>query len=375
MIAPDVAVIGGGIMGVASAAFLAEAGVNVTLYERWEIAAAASGRNSGVIQRPPDAPFAALQEASLELYRELAHDDRTFVLDDEPAGLLIVSSDEASLETVTRRLAADHPTLQPLMIRAGETYLADNGIAADVNALRLEDGYPVAPAAVTEALAGRARRAGARLVLGRIARPQIVDGAVAGVELDGSELAACGQVVVAAGPWTPELIPGWAADPPIHRAWGVVVAATMEVPPRPVLEELGIDSPEGPSDVLFSLVTSGDGSSVGSTFLPQQPDAELLTPQILERAARFVPAIAAARRTGGRLCARPVSFDGRPFIGRVPDVDGLYVCAGHGPWGISTGAASARLLADIILGRAEAPSHFDPARPRTVATGHDRAIS
>ena len=50
----DVAVIGGGIVGCALAAFLAEAGAAVTLYEREAIAAGASGRNSGVVQHPID---------------------------------------------------------------------------------------------------------------------------------------------------------------------------------------------------------------------------------------------------------------------------------------------------------------------------------
>ena len=39
----DVAIIGGGIVGCAAAAFLAEAGVRVELYEGEEVAAAASG--------------------------------------------------------------------------------------------------------------------------------------------------------------------------------------------------------------------------------------------------------------------------------------------------------------------------------------------
>ena len=46
----DVIVVGGGIVGCALAAFLAEGGAQVVLYEREAIAAGASGRNSGVVQ-------------------------------------------------------------------------------------------------------------------------------------------------------------------------------------------------------------------------------------------------------------------------------------------------------------------------------------
>ncbi|MGH2805554.1 MAG: FAD-dependent oxidoreductase, partial [Thermoleophilaceae bacterium] len=51
---PDVAVVGGGIVGCAAAAFLAEAGARVELFERGALAGAASGRNSGSIQHPFD---------------------------------------------------------------------------------------------------------------------------------------------------------------------------------------------------------------------------------------------------------------------------------------------------------------------------------
>ena len=50
----EVAVVGGGIVGVAAAAFLAEAGAKVTLAEQAEIGAGASGRNSGAVQHPFD---------------------------------------------------------------------------------------------------------------------------------------------------------------------------------------------------------------------------------------------------------------------------------------------------------------------------------
>ena len=54
---------------------------------------------------------------------------------------------------------------------------------------------------------------------------------------------------------------------------------------------------------------------------------------------------------GTRACPRPQSHDGRPVLGPVPGVEGLFVAAGHGPWGISAGPGSARLVADAMLGR------------------------
>ena len=85
--------------------------------------------------------------------------------------------------------------------------------------------------------------------------------------------------------------------------------------------------------------------------------------RILTRESRFVPAVADAPIRGTRACARPQSLDGRPLIGAVPGAPGLFICAGHGAWGISTGPASARLITDEILGRSpHVPVELDPGR-------------
>jgi glycine/D-amino acid oxidase-like deaminating enzyme len=110
-------------------------------------------------------------------------------------------------------------------------------------------------------------------------------------------------------------------------------------------------------------VTAGGATAVGSTFLDDEPDPPTWTERILARAATFVPAVADAPIRETRACARPLAADGRPLVGRVPWVHGLFVCSGHGPWGITTGPASARQVADLVLGRdAAIPSAFNPAR-------------
>jgi len=77
--------------------------------------------------------------------------------------------------------------------------------------------------------------------------------------------------------------------------------------------------------------------------------------EVAHRLERYLSALAtiasAAPLLGLRHCGRPVSRDGRPLVGAAPWVGGLWVLAGHGPWGISTGPGSARLLADRMLGR------------------------
>jgi D-amino-acid dehydrogenase len=120
------------------------------------------------------------------------------------------------------------------------------------------------------------------------------------------------------------------------------------------VEEVGGGSRAGVAGTLFSLVAADGGVSVGSTFLADEPDPIAWIPEICGSAERFVPALAGARVNGARACARPVSLDGRPLVGEV-GAEGLWVAAGHGPWGISTGPATARLAVDALLGREQPP--------------------
>ena len=362
---PDVAIVGGGIVGCAAAAFLAESGASVELFERSELAGAASGRNSGSIQHPFDPVLAGLHFETLRHYRELAG----FHLPEAPAGVLMLAVDRRALEPVAADIAREQPELEPALLDPRAVVRTEPGLARKLWGCRLETGWPVRPATATLAFAERARRAGAVLHEGRTAWPWVMGGGVRGVLAAGAHCPA-GAVLVAAGPWTPEVIDPTRAWRPIVAVWGVVVQMQMDDPPRHVVEEVGVEevSGRGPKgqaavpDSIFSLVAAGGLSSVGSTFLPEEPDPVAWVPRLRHGAERFVPALANARVEGARACARPVSLDGRPLVGPAEGVDGLWVAAGHGPWGISTGPATARLAADALLGREEVPAALRASR-------------
>jgi D-hydroxyproline dehydrogenase subunit beta len=365
--APDVIVIGGGIIGAAAADHLAALGRRVVLVERTEIAAGASGRNSGVVQHPFDPVLVALHRETVALYRGLDG----FALADRPAGLLNVTHDVDGARRLVSAIEASHPDLRPTFVSPDDMRSLEPSIADGVAACHLDIGYPVGPASATRAYASRAQRQGVQIRVGLTATPWVENGQAKGVTLaDGTRIPA-GNVLVAAGPWTPTLIDPSGAWRPIVRRWGVVVPVTLAHPPRRVLEEAEIAIEPGADDTdeadaaghAFSLVTAEGTSSLGSTFLEDEPDPAALAPGLVSRGARFVPAVADAPRGSPRLCARPQSLDGRPLVGPIPGVDGLWVAAGHGPWGISTGPASGRLVADLIGGRlATPPAALDPAR-------------
>lgn len=314
----DVAVVGGGVVGCAAAAFLAEAGASVVLYERALVGAGASGRNSGVVQDPLHPALSSLHAATLtELH-----------LDRPPDGVLVLAEDPAALPAGAGHLASD---------RLDDAREAEPLLAPGLAALRIETGWAVGPESVTRGFARRAREAGARIVEG------------SEVEADRAALRA-DAVLLATGAWTPGVTP----------VWGVTATVALDRPPRHVLEEAGVEGvADGGTRAIFSLV----GSTLGSTFDAREPDPAPTAELMRERARRYVPTLASAQLTSPRACPRPQSRDGLPLVGALPGRDGVFVCAGHGPWGISIGAGTARMVADLILGRtASVPPELDPAR-------------
>jgi glycine/D-amino acid oxidase-like deaminating enzyme len=346
----DVAVIGGGIAGCAAAALLAEAGASVTLFEREAIAAGASGRNSGILQHPMDPALVDLYEASLDLYAGLDG----FELP-EPGGVLVVS-EHASLAAAHAAVAQRFPELEPEWLEADELRAVEPELAPELYAYRVNAGRPIGPTAATQAWAARARAAGARIVF---ETARLVPGGVHA----GGRLHPAGAVVAAAGPWTPEAIGGGAAW--VRPSWGVVAQVRLPRPPRHALEQAGIEAlsePGGAPESLFSLVTTGAVSAVGSTFTADEPDAAAIAPRLLERGARYVPALAKATIEHVRACARPLAADGRPLLGPVPGVEGLYLVTGHGAWGITLGPGSAQLVVRAMMGEDAIPPELQPAR-------------
>ncbi len=360
-------VIGGGIIGATAAATLAEAGVRVTMVEQTAIGAGASGRNSGTIQHPFDPVLLLLHHETVEAYHQLTryHDD--FAFPANPAGVLLLTDDPAAATERAAELGAAFPELEAEVLDARAVASLEPAVASGWAAVRVATGYPVVPEAATHAMAARAVRAGAALRIGRAARPWVDGSALRGAVFDDDETMGADAVLVAGGPWTPEILglePPW---PAVTRTWGVTVQVELPEPPRSVLEEgvvHTINVPTGHEGSLFSLVTAGGVATIGSTFVADEPDPAEWAPRLVERGTAFVPALATAAITEVRMCARPQSSDGRPFIGPVPGVDGLFVCAGHGPWGMSTGPASAAMVAELMRGGADrVPAELRADRP------------
>jgi D-hydroxyproline dehydrogenase subunit beta len=380
--AVDVIVVGGGVVGAAAAAELATAGASVRLLERTVLAAGASGRNSGVVWHPPDAVLEQLYDETLAILRALADETADaspgdpFRLAAEPVGILALGHDPAEMRDEAAALGRTTPRYRPRFVDPDELRRLEPVLAPGLSAVRLDIGFPVAPWVATHAFAARARRAGAAIEEGTAVELDRQGGRVVGVRTSDGRAMAADAVIAAAGPWTPELVDPGGTWRPIRSFWGVVVEVVLADPPRHVLEGHGIDEAIDPTaasaghpvgDVHFSLATANGRSSVGSTFLPDEPEPAAFEARIRDLGATYVPAIASSPTVSLRVCARPLALDGRPLVGALPGIDGLFIAAGHGPWGLSTGAASGRHVAGLVLGRPGAVPEavraaVDPAR-------------
>jgi glycine/D-amino acid oxidase-like deaminating enzyme len=388
---PDVVIVGGGIAGVTCAVELAGGGASVTLLERDEIAAGASGRNQGWFVLSADPPCAQMSAVSLERYLELIDGSAVPVrFDREPVGHLLVTRDEGAAPLVEARARAwaaagvHAEALDAAGLRAEEPALAD-GFAA---AWLLEQGQRIDPAALTVAHALHARSLGAEIRRHTGARALTTSGErVTGVITDEGVIAA-ETVILAAGPWSAPLVRPLGVDLPVtgSRGWIVELAGPpgllhhlLEEEEADVaalqLGEAGEAFPTAggflvgghrPPSVAALLHSADDGTVVcGASHHPAlraEPDDEDAPRRILERSVRVAPSLADATIRGIRWGIRPMSPDGRPLVGWLRE--GLLAATGHGPEGILLGGGTGVLAAALVTGGEPPfdPAPFDPFR-------------
>lgn len=377
---PDVVVVGGGVVGCASARELARRGLGVVLIERHELAAGASGRNHGLLLTPPDPVLVPMARAGVPVYEEVAARALAPVrLDPGPVGVLIVCAEEAEREPARAEAEAVSASgvrverVEPDGLPAVEPALAPGLLEGWL----LEDGRRLDPSALTVAMAQEAREAGAEVIRHLPVRALLRRGdAIRGVVTDEGPVEG-GVVVVAAGPWSPALLRPLGFDLPVMgaRGWLVHLGSASEVL-RGVVERAGwhllpgedamssvpagefVAGPPGP--LLGSVLhATPDGTVlVGSSLqaaLAREPEDPAAPRDILRRAVRLVPTLAELPVLASWWGIRPMTPDGVPIVGRA--AEGLVVATGHGSQGVLLAGGTARLVAALILGE-EPP--FDP---------------
>jgi glycine/D-amino acid oxidase-like deaminating enzyme len=200
----DVVVIGGGVIGVCTALYLARAGRRVTLLEKGRIAGEQSGRNWGWIRQngrdPDELPIMA--EAN-RLWRALAEETNVDIGLTQ-GGVTYLAETETKLEGYGKWLshAQTHDIDSRLLSRKQTAALIPDMSRSYAGALHTASDMRAEPWVAVPALAGIATRAGVRIVENCAVRAlDLAAGRVAGVVTEAGRIAAP-QVVLAGGAWS-----------------------------------------------------------------------------------------------------------------------------------------------------------------------------
>jgi D-amino-acid dehydrogenase len=161
------------------------------------------------------------------------------------------------------------------------------------------------------------------------------------------------QVVVALGPWAPDLLAKFGLRLPFavkrgyHRHFTAQGNAALA---RPVLD----------ADVGYVITPMAMGIrlTTGVEFAKRDaPPSPVQFDRIMPRARELFPLGERADDKTWMGC-RPCFPDSRPVIGRAPGVTGLWLAIGHAHWGLTLGAATGRMITEMMMG--EIP-YVDPA--------------
>lgn len=348
---PDVLVIGGGVIGLTTAYFLARDGASVTVLDRSAPGSEASWAGAGII--PPGnperaaTPYDRLRAVSSRAFADLSAElrERTGIdngyrvcggieVFEHPAphvmrlwqteGIEFVSFDGARLRQMepALRLTASEVYHLPGMAQVrNPRHLKALVTACEQAGVRIEANVPVV----------RFRTAGNRVA--------------AAVTETGAEQPT-DRLLIASGAWSERLLSHLGLRTGISPVRGQMA---LFHPPAPLLTRVVCVEKR-------YLVPRDDGRIlVGSTEEPEAGFEKRTTDpgiaQLTEFAIRLVPALAdvPVEKTWAGL--RPGSPDGMPFLGPIPGWENAFVAAGHFRAGIQLSPATGRIMADLILGR------------------------
>ncbi|WP_256578067.1 glycine oxidase ThiO [Pseudomonas sp. PIC25] len=160
------------------------------------------------------------------------------------------------------------------------------------------------------------------------------------------------RVLVAAGAWSGELLGKLGVVLPVEPVKGqmILYKCAEDFLPSMVLAKGRYAIPRRDGHILV-------GSTLEHAGFDKTPTKEALE-SLKASAAELLPALAEAEVAGHWAGLRPGSPEGIPFIGPVPGFEGLWLNCGHYRNGLVLAPASCRLLADLMLGR---PPIVDPA--------------
>jgi glycine oxidase len=365
---PDVLIIGGGIMGTASAWELARHGVKVVVLERSVPGAEASSAAAGILGAQAEAhapgPMAELCLASRARYAKFAQalsDETRIDVGYRECGVLRVAFGRAGAAKLQTESAWQAKRRLPVeRLGARELARLEPELSTNLSGgVRFAGDARVEPKALLRALHIAALGRGVTFRSGAFVRRIVVEGERAvGVALDDGKILRAKNIVVAAGSWT-SLIDGLGLPP------GQVV------PARGQIVELELPSPPL-SHVVFGpgayLVPRDDGRLlVGSTveFVGYEREVTAgAVRDLLTHATAILPVLERAGLRATWSNFRPYTKDELPLLGRT-EIASLFLSTGHYRNGILLAPISAEIVRAAVLGQ-RAPISLAAFRPQRV---------
>jgi glycine oxidase len=350
----DVAVVGGGAIGLSIAWRASTRGLRVLVLERDRVGGATSHVAAGMLApiaeaRPAEEPLLELGLRSARAYPEFVR-ELTRAADQDvgysQCGTLLVARDEDEARALERELelrlryGLAVERLRPSAARRLEPALTP----ALRLALDVPDDHAIDPRRLTAGLAAAIRSAGGEVREGTaVSGLEHTAGRVSGVTLaDGSSVAA-EAVVIAAGAWAGEL------------------TTPSVIPSRPVKGQImRLHDPSGPGLLRrvvrmgpTYVVPRGDGRYViGATSEERGFDTTVTAGaafELLRDAVELVPGVSELVLDEFSAGLRPGTPDNLPVIG-ADAVVGLHWAVGHGRGGILLAPVTAELVCAALLG-------------------------
>ncbi|WP_232701394.1 NAD(P)/FAD-dependent oxidoreductase [Halobacterium wangiae] len=353
----DVVVVGGGIVGLSSAHYLAERGVDVVLCEKGSLGSASTARSAGGIRSQfSTAVNVRLSEASREVWDDF---ESVFGVDIEHRRcgyLFLARTEEAAAQfrenvAMQNDLGVDSEFLDPAdAVEYCPGLKAETFVGATYHAT---DGF-ADPNLAVQGYAAAARDGGVDVRTNTAVADVLTDGAaVTGVELADGERLDADFVVNAAGAWAAPLAAMADVDLPIepHRRQIAVVDPTIPVPESvPLTIDLETGSyfrPERDGAALVGGHFEEDGDPVDPDRYSESMDIEWAATAV-ERAADYTTYFDGdSRIKRGWAGLYAVTPDHHPIVEET--IPGFVTAAGFSGHGFQHAPATGQLVAELCV--------------------------
>jgi D-amino-acid dehydrogenase len=250
-----------------------------------------------------------------------------------------------------RRYGVAGEVIPPEELRQMEPALAPD-LAGGV--LYPDSGHCTDPASLSAALASAFRQGGGEFRRAEVKELGMAQGGVR-VITQGSELTA-DEVIVTAGIWSPKLTKPFGVRPMLaaERGYHLMLHHPGVTPRRPI----------GAGDDKFIITPMAKGVRLAGTAEFAKPDAPAdwrRSEVLLRMSKRLFPEMNGEATATKWMGARPSTPDSLPLVGRTPKNPRVICAYGHSHLGLTLGAVTAEQVADIVSGRS--PQGIEALKP------------